>query len=116
MTSAKPAGSMKPEDFLGKWVDSLGNNIVVHQDAHEKKTALSAVLSKPPRKDIVLGMNPSPVSHPTVKGLMTWRCGNSILQVPTSTSEQLCWASNDGRLSVWVRSNNDKPEGEAKTD
>lgn len=94
---AKPAGEMKEDEYLGNWVDSLGNSVTVYKNAPDKP--LSAVLRKPPRNDIVLTM----VEQDLGSGWKTWRCGNSTLNIQASTEEQLCWSTNDGRLSVWMR-------------
>lgn len=89
-SSANPVGANM---FLGKWVDSLGNTVVVYNtDAYQ--TALIATLSKPPRPDIHLAV------HADANGI--WICGNAVLDYMWSTPQQLHWLSK-GRVSVWVR-------------
>jgi len=108
MYQGTPAHQMGPEDFKGYWADSLGNTVYVEQNANDGK--LSANLKKPNRKnDVVLPMFPTPVGG----GWTSWRCGNSVLDLRISSSHQLCWAANDGRMSVWVRDYS-RPEHQTK--
>lgn len=101
LSAAKPAAQMVADDFLGRWMDSLGNVVDVLQNARE--TVLTAVLSRPPRKDIHLAVYPTDLGA----GWVTWCCGNSMLDLQSSTSEQLCWASMNGHTSVWMRNPTD---------
>jgi len=97
LAAGKPAASMEPRDYLGSWMDSLGNSVQVIQNAHD--TGFTAVLSKQGRQDIVLPMFPMPIGG----GWMTWQCGNSMLNLGQSTSAQLIWATTNARVSVWMR-------------
>merc|ERR1712183_376005 len=90
---------MQSADLLGAWADSLGNAVHVYsQDAYEMK--LQATLTKPPRQDIHLSVR-------QVEGGGGWQCGNSILDPVWTSEQQLHWVTGDGRVSVWVRLNED---------
>merc|ERR1719215_1760621 len=97
LTGTVPAVNMRPKDFLGDWKDSLGNSVSVSQNT--KDAQFTVVLKQPPRKEIVLSMFPSPLGG----GYMSWCCGNSYLQLESSTSMQLCWFTAGGRMSIWQR-------------
>lgn len=86
---------LSPDGFLGQWVDSQGNMVTVTStDAFEVR--LEATLSRPPRADIHLGVKPVMLGG-------GWRCGHSILDPYWSTTTQLHWVTDDGRVSVWIR-------------
>lgn len=83
-----------PGDFLGTWVDSLGNSIHVYStDAWQVR--LVATLSRPPRPDVHLCIRLMPDGN--------WCCGNYMLNFGSSTKEQLQWFTYDGRRSTWAR-------------
>lgn len=109
---ARPATQMGVQDFLGEWMDSLGNAVSVYNvDAYEIK--LVASLSRPPRADIHLSLRPAARGN-------GWQCGNSVLDTNQSSSEQLYWLTGDGRVSVWVKlrgnSNDSSKDGDHDTD
>ncbi|OLQ04977.1 hypothetical protein AK812_SmicGene11873 [Symbiodinium microadriaticum] len=82
-------------DFINaEWADSLGHRISV--SSGKKANNLQACLSKPKTPDILLNLKP-------VIGLSVWQCGNAFLDPATSTTERLCWLSEGGRVSVWVK-------------
>jgi len=86
---------LKPEDFLGNWADSQGNQVLVYStDAWEMR--LTAALSRPPRPDIYLGIRQDGPAG-------DWICGNSTLRLDMSSIQELHWSAADGRLSVWTR-------------
>mmetsp|Transcript_66564 Transcript_66564/g.124204 ORF Transcript_66564/g.124204 Transcript_66564/m.124204 type:complete len:192 (+) Transcript_66564:174-749(+) len=92
-----------PEQFLGGWVDSLGNAVLVSSvDAYSLR--LVATLSQPPRKDIHLALKPMPGGG--------WQCGNACLDPVWSCETQLHWLTGDGRISVWVRLQEDMLQGD----
>lgn len=88
-------GLLGPEQLLGHWVDSQHNSVhVLSTDAYEMR--LEATLSRPPRPDI----------HLSVKPVMLgagWQCGHSLLDPMWTNPRQLHWVAMDGRVSVWVR-------------
>lgn len=86
-------GSIDVQDLLGAWADSLGNAVFV-SSLDSTKTKLEAVLARPPRQDIHLSMRP-------VEG--GWQCGNAKLDLSYSSRSTLHWVAKDGRVSVWVR-------------
>lgn len=86
-------GSIDVQDLLGAWADSLGNAVFV-SSLDSTKTKLEAVLARPPRPDIHLSMRP-------VEG--GWQCGNAKLDLSWSSRSTLHWVAKDGRVSVWVR-------------
>ncbi|CAK0857440.1 unnamed protein product [Prorocentrum cordatum] len=102
-TAAAPAGSpgptwarFEPEDFTGVWVDIKGNPVNVVNGAQEGRHAkLTANVSRPPRKDVVLKIE-------LIKGV-GWHCGNAELDSTWSTTEELHWVREDGFRSVWTR-------------
>jgi len=103
-TTAAPASleKLSPEKLLGSWADSLGNRVHVYAtDAYEAR--LIATLCRPPRPDVHLRMFP--------EGENGWRCGNSVLDPVWSSSAQLHWVTADGRVSVWVRLQDQDPDG-----
>lgn len=95
--AAVPAASMRPADFLGDWKDSLGNAVSVLKDT--KDAQFKVVLKQPPRKDVTLYMFLTSLGG----GYTSWCCGNSYMQLESSTSMQLCWFTADGRMSIWIR-------------
>lgn len=97
MVSATPAHSMKPNDFMGQWYDSLGHDVQVLQQP--KEANFTVIMKQAGRKDIVLSMYP----HNMGGGWFSWSCGNSYLHLQGSTSEQLFWSTSDGRASIWMR-------------
>ncbi|CAE6967336.1 unnamed protein product [Symbiodinium sp. CCMP2592] len=93
--SASPNKEFSATDFINaEWADSLGHRISV--SSGKKANNLQACLSKPKKPDILLNLKP-------VIGLSVWQCGNAFLDPATSTSERLCWLSEGGRVSVWVK-------------
>mmetsp|Transcript_464 Transcript_464/g.1528 ORF Transcript_464/g.1528 Transcript_464/m.1528 type:complete len:197 (+) Transcript_464:171-761(+) len=97
------APCIMPEQFLGGWVDSLGNAVLVSSvDAYSLR--LVATLSQPPRKDIHLALKPMPGGG--------WQCGNACLDPVWSCASQLHWLTGDGRISVWVRLQEDMLQGD----
>lgn len=87
--------SFTPEDFLGNWVDSHGNSVLVYSsDAWEVR--LTAAISRPQTgRDSNLSIRQLPDE--------SWTCGNSWLDMDASSTEQLHWVAADGRHSVWAR-------------
>eukprot|EP00913_Durusdinium_trenchii_P032678 g30587.t1 len=83
-----------PEMFKGQWLDSLGNQVFVCFE-DEQATTLVAHLTRPPRRDLKLFMWPVPRGG-------GWQCGNAVLD-PSSAWPKLCWVTEDGRVSTWVR-------------
>mmetsp|Transcript_23372 Transcript_23372/g.43960 ORF Transcript_23372/g.43960 Transcript_23372/m.43960 type:complete len:181 (+) Transcript_23372:53-595(+) len=83
------------KDFIGEWADSLGHHVSV-SCVDEKSGTLKACLSKSKKPDIHLSLKP-------VIGWSVWQCGNAFLDPATSTAEKLCWLSEGGRVSVWVK-------------
>mmetsp|Transcript_51182 Transcript_51182/g.121654 ORF Transcript_51182/g.121654 Transcript_51182/m.121654 type:complete len:180 (-) Transcript_51182:79-618(-) len=99
-----PASSISPEQLLGGWVDSLGNAVLVSSvDAFSLR--LVATLSQPPRKDIHLALKPMPGGG--------WQCGNACLDPVWTSATQLHWLTGDGRISVWVRLQEEMLEADA---
>jgi len=89
-----PSTQLTPEGILGEWADSSGNKVTVfNTDAYELR--LTATLSRPPRADIFLQVWPMPGGF--------WQCGNAILDPYWSTDKELHWVGSNGRVSVWVR-------------
>lgn len=83
-----------PEDFLGNWVDSHGNSVLVYSaDAWE--VVLTATISRPNKNDITLRVR--------LNEDASWTCGNSWLDCSQSSPEQICWVAADQRRSVWTR-------------
>eukprot|EP00439_Symbiodinium_sp_Y106_P002430 s1418_g1.t1 len=90
-----PTNEFSATDFINaEWADSLGHRISV--SSGKKANNLQACLSKPKKPDILLNLKP-------VIGLSVWQCGNAFLDPATSTTERLCWLSEGGRVSVWVK-------------
>lgn len=92
------AGSRKawsPQEFLGNWVDSHGNSVIVFStDAWQVR--LTATISRPQTgRDTHLGIRQVDDMH--------WICGNSSLDHTQSSAEQLYWVAGDGRVSIWTR-------------
>lgn len=98
-SASTPATQMTAKDFMGQWKDSLGNVITASVSGKPKDTGFMVVLAQPPRKDIVFSVYPVHVGN----GWSSWRCGNSVMDLNTSNSEQLTWATMDGRYSMWWR-------------
>jgi len=97
-----PDGMMGPEKLLGHWVDSQGNAVhVLSTDAYDVR--LAATLSRPPRPDINLSVKPVVIGG-------GWQCGHSLLDPVWSSETQLHWVAMDGRVSVWVRPQEDLGE------
>mmetsp|Transcript_95116 Transcript_95116/g.193469 ORF Transcript_95116/g.193469 Transcript_95116/m.193469 type:complete len:111 (-) Transcript_95116:69-401(-) len=93
-----------PDGLLGTWADSLGNAVSVFSiDAYQVR--LMATLSQPPRPDIHLKIFPAAAGG--------WICGNAMLDPSWSTESQLHWLTIDGRISVWVRPNNNSKQAAA---
>ncbi|CAJ1328600.1 unnamed protein product [Effrenium voratum] len=86
--------SIITKDLCGVWADSLGNAVYVNS----AESKLEAVLSRPPRPDIHLSIRP-------IDG--GWICGNAKLDLSWSSSSKLHWVAADGRVSVWVRLQDD---------
>lgn len=86
-----------PADFLGSWVDSMGNSVIVYQ-ADAYAGSLVAALSRPPRKDAQL-----PMTQMMDGG---WMCGNAMLNTQVSSAERIQWVRSDGVISVWMRGRN----------
>mmetsp|Transcript_11228 Transcript_11228/g.32041 ORF Transcript_11228/g.32041 Transcript_11228/m.32041 type:complete len:280 (+) Transcript_11228:43-882(+) len=83
------------DQLLGHWVDSQGNSVhVMCIDAWDAK--LVATLSRSPRPDITLAIKPIMMGG-------GWQCGHSLLDPLWTTEEQMHWVAVDGRVSVWVR-------------
>jgi len=99
MTS--PLEKLTQDNLLGTWADSLGNKVhVCATDAYQAN--LIATLCRPPRPDVHLRI------HAEVHGGL--RCGNSVLDPIWSSREQLHWVTADGRVSVWVRLQDQDPQ------
>lgn len=97
-----PEGMMGPDKLLGHWVDSQGNAVhVLNVDAYDVR--LNATLSRPPRPDINLAVKPVVIGG-------GWQCGHSILDPVWSSDMQVHWVAMDGRVSVWVRPQEDMEE------
>lgn len=83
-------------DFIGAWVDMQGNSVTVFStDAWGGTSNLLVTLSKAPRPDVHLQLSQSEDGG--------WRCGNSYLDMASSSVEQLSWVREDGLVSVWTR-------------
>eukprot|EP00928_Gymnodinium_smaydae_P080216 TRINITY_DN63965_c0_g1_i1.p1 TRINITY_DN63965_c0_g1~~TRINITY_DN63965_c0_g1_i1.p1 ORF type:complete len:244 (+),score=38.36 TRINITY_DN63965_c0_g1_i1:89-733(+) len=88
--------SLSPQGILGDWADSLGNQVKVFStDAYSVR--LQASLTRPPRPDIILQVMQVPFGG-------GWQCGNSVLDPFWSTEKELHWVASNGKISVWVRS------------
>jgi len=86
---------LQAADFLGSWIDSKGNSVVVTAtDAWQME--LTVILSRPPRPDVFLR-----IEHSAEHG--TWHCGNSTLDSEMSCSARVQWVRNDGHVSIWNR-------------
>eukprot|EP00913_Durusdinium_trenchii_P035580 g33296.t1 len=94
------------QDLLGAWADSLGNAVYV-SSADASQSKLEAVLAKPPRQDIHLSMRPLDGG---------WQCGNARLDLSWSSTSKLHWVTADGRVSVWVRLEDDLGKTEEDSD
>ncbi|CAK9039087.1 Hypothetical protein SCF082_LOCUS22899 [Durusdinium trenchii] len=94
-----------PEMFKGQWLDSLGNQVFVCFE-DEQATTLVAHLTRPPRRDLKLFMWPVPRGG-------GWQCGNAVLD-PSSAWPKLCWVTEDGRVSTWVRTDGTDYKEEAQ--
>jgi hypothetical protein len=84
--------SWTSESFLGMWMDSWGNAVVVSADAF--KLQLRATVSSPPRPDLHLSLRPA---------LSGWQCGHSMLDPAQSSATQVCWIGSEGQISIWTR-------------
>jgi len=111
---------MTSEDLVGTWMDSYGNAVFVYW-ADTSMTQLTATLVRPPRPDIHLGLWQTPATTQEQKERDEqrnstrespggghhrladngWRCGDAVLDVQTSSAEQIKWIFPDGRVSVW---------------
>mmetsp|Transcript_69009 Transcript_69009/g.191033 ORF Transcript_69009/g.191033 Transcript_69009/m.191033 type:complete len:148 (+) Transcript_69009:122-565(+) len=87
-----------PDAVFGNWTDSYGNTVCVYS-ADAFNAQLIATLSKPPRHDINLKLQPVEIG-------CGWHCGGAALVGSTTT--QLWWLFPDGNVSIWTR----KPGGQ----
>jgi len=89
------------KQILGHWLDSIGHSIIVSESLAEDKVKLTAVLTPlidhPEAKDRVLI-----ITRPTAE--TSWRCGNASLEFADEVQRRLVWVTEDGRRSVWSRS------------
>eukprot|EP00931_Biecheleriopsis_adriatica_P020074 TRINITY_DN1350_c2_g1_i1.p1 TRINITY_DN1350_c2_g1~~TRINITY_DN1350_c2_g1_i1.p1 ORF type:complete len:283 (+),score=52.29 TRINITY_DN1350_c2_g1_i1:68-850(+) len=99
---------INPQDFIGQWIDSRGNEVsVICTDAFSdcKNPQLQARLMKRNRKEIILSLRPlagDEDAHPAFDSPSGWQCGNSVLDLFLSTPEQLIWVAADGSTTCWV--------------
>jgi len=89
---ARPKCPVSAVSLLGCWLDSSGDTVLVHTD---RIFQLTATLLRPPRGDINLNL------RETTDG-RTWQCGEAVLDLERSSTEQLCWVFQDGSTSVWM--------------
>lgn len=88
-----PGEPLRAEDFLGNWIDMQGNSVHVYStDAWQMR--LVAAMSRPPRPDVLLSIRPGPNG---------WCCGSCILDIATSSPDQINWLAPDGWPLVWLR-------------
>jgi len=98
VSQPKTVGQMAPQEFLGDWMDSLGNAVTVLPNAHD--SSFTVILARPPRRDVVLAMTSTDMGG----GWRGWSCGNSVLNLMHSSSVQLYWEDyTKGRMSCWMR-------------
>mmetsp|Transcript_18005 Transcript_18005/g.42073 ORF Transcript_18005/g.42073 Transcript_18005/m.42073 type:complete len:199 (+) Transcript_18005:94-690(+) len=98
-------GSISAMDIYGNWTDSFGNIVCVYSmDAFESR--LVATLSKPPRRDINLSLQP-------LADGTGWLCGRGVLDHGRSSISEgkLCWVFPNGSVSTWKRIQNDLSAG-----
>lgn len=89
-----PGEHLKPEDFVGAWVDLYGNPVqVCSTDAWELR--MMAVVTRPGRTDLQLSLRPLEGGG--------WLCGNCTLDTSLSAADKLHWVGPDGRVSEWMR-------------
>jgi hypothetical protein len=95
----RPVQLLLLDDFVGEWMDTLGNSVsVVVTDLFVGKAV--AILKKEGRADITLTLK--------FDGFGGWLCGNSALDLASSCSERMRWETMDGRASTWVRAGANK--------
>lgn len=87
--------------FVGDWVDSLGNAVVVSRGNGSRGPLTTTLIRGDKEQILSLRRDPS-------TGL--WACGNAFLDPDMSNKSRLVWATYDGRRSVWRR------EGSMKED
>lgn len=91
---ARAGEPLSPEELLGNWVHESGNSVLVYSiDAWECR--LMASVHRPPRPELQLHLRPTADAG--------WICGNSTLDLFTSSLEELHWVGPDQRRSVWYR-------------
>mmetsp|Transcript_40753 Transcript_40753/g.103635 ORF Transcript_40753/g.103635 Transcript_40753/m.103635 type:complete len:185 (+) Transcript_40753:119-673(+) len=86
--------SMTAALFLGCWVDSEGNTVIVKRDSASSQE-LTATVMQPGRENTHLRL-----WQTTDNGV--WHCGNAILGMKACSSEQLSWVSRTGSISTWT--------------
>eukprot|EP00746_Dinoflagellata_sp_MGD_P142107 gnl/MRDRNA2_/MRDRNA2_75109_c0_seq1.p1 gnl/MRDRNA2_/MRDRNA2_75109_c0~~gnl/MRDRNA2_/MRDRNA2_75109_c0_seq1.p1 ORF type:complete len:322 (+),score=62.52 gnl/MRDRNA2_/MRDRNA2_75109_c0_seq1:121-1086(+) len=95
-TRGRTGGISQAKDFMGVWIDSLGNSVQVYSvDAWE--ASLVANVSRPKKGDLHLTIS---------QGFdgASWWCGNAYLDTVASTAEQLHWVRHpSGTVSTWTR-------------
>jgi len=87
------------DDFLGDWMDTLGNAVAVAATDYFMGKGL-ATLSKKGRANILLTLR--------YDGFGGWVCGNSVLDGCRSSTGCVQWVTLDGRVSIWTRASDAK--------
>lgn len=86
--------SHKVSQFLGHWLDSIGNSVTVEADGEGARAVLSPLVEHKRAKDTELTIRHGPGG---------WRCGNARLEDLDEKSQRLAWVTEDGRRNVWCR-------------
>eukprot|EP00929_Paragymnodinium_shiwhaense_P022743 TRINITY_DN14441_c0_g4_i1.p1 TRINITY_DN14441_c0_g4~~TRINITY_DN14441_c0_g4_i1.p1 ORF type:complete len:597 (-),score=182.88 TRINITY_DN14441_c0_g4_i1:315-2105(-) len=81
-------------DFLGSWLDAFGNPIAVFPGT--STSCVMAKIQRPNRPETMLPIRDGGEGQGFI-------CGNSYLDVLSSSSDQVQWCSNEGRVSIWTR-------------
>lgn len=79
--------------FIGDWVDSMGNSVVVFLVDSASPAKIRATLSKPGRRDFHLSLSQSHNGE--------WQCGDAV--IASRSDHEVRWRFSTKRVSTWKR-------------